>query len=122
MVRQFALPIDIITGATQRDSDGLALSSRNGYLSAAERTEAVALPQALQALAASARTAQAQDLPALESKALNALQSRGWQADYLTVRRRDDLLPPQGILSGQALVALGAARIGRTRLIDNLEF
>jgi pantoate--beta-alanine ligase len=122
MVRQFALPIDIITGATQRDSDGLALSSRNGYLSAAERTEAVALPQALQALAASARTAQAQDLPALESKALNALHSRGWQADYLTVRRRDDLLPPQGILSGQALVALGAARIGRTRLIDNLEF
>jgi pantoate--beta-alanine ligase len=122
MVRQFALPIDIITGATQRDSDGLALSSRNGYLSATERTEAVALPQALQALAASARTAQAQDLPALESKALHALRSRGWQADYLTVRQRDDLLPPQGILSGQALVALGAARIGRTRLIDNLEF
>jgi pantoate--beta-alanine ligase len=122
MVRQFALPIDILTGPTERAPDGLALSSRNGYLSAAERAEAVALPQALQALAASARSAQAQDLPALEAKALGALQSRGWQADYLTVRRRDDLLPPEGALSGQPLVALGAARLGRTRLIDNLEF
>lgn len=122
MVRQFVLPIEIMTGATQRDPDGLALSSRNGYLSASERAEAVALPRALQALAAAARSASAEDLPALEAKALQALQGRGWQADYLTVRRREDLLPPEGDLGSQPLVALGAARMGRTRLIDNLEF
>ncbi len=122
MVRQFVLPIEIMTGATQRDPDGLALSSRNGYLSASERAEAVALPRALQALAAAARSASAEDLPALEAKALQALQGRGWQADYLTVRRREDLLPPEGDMGSQPLVALGAARMGRTRLIDNLEF
>lgn len=122
MVRQFALPIEIMTGATERDPDGLALSSRNGYLSASERAEAVALPRALQALAAAARKGPAAGLSGLEAQALQALQARGWQADYLTVRRREDLLPPEGDLSGQPLVALGAARIGRTRLIDNLEF
>lgn len=123
MVRQFALPIQIVAGPTQRDADGLALSSRNGYLSPSERAEAVALPKALQALAALARTADAHELSALESQALKALQARGWQPDYLTVRRRDNLLPPpEGPLEGQALVVLGAARLGRTRLIDNLEF
>ena len=122
MVRQFALPVTIVSGATQRADDGLALSSRNGYLSAAERTEAVALSRALQALAAAARTAQAQDLPGLQAQAMAQLAQRGWQPDYLTVRRRSDLLPPVGALSGQELVALGAARLGTTRLIDNLEF
>jgi pantoate--beta-alanine ligase len=120
MVRQFALPVTIVAGATQRADDGLALSSRNGYLSAVERSEAVALSQALQALAAAARTAQA--LPELEAQAMGQLAQRGWQPDYLTVRRRSDLLPPAGALSGQELVALGAARLGTTRLIDNLEF
>lgn len=122
MVRQFALPIDIIRGPTQRDPDGLALSSRNGYLSAAERAEAPALSRALQGLADAACSARAEDLPALESQALQALQQRGWQGDYLSVRQRENLQPPQGLLQGQALVALGAARLGRTRLIDNLEF
>ena len=122
MVRQFALPVTIVTGATQRADSGLALSSRNGYLSAVERTEAVALSQALQALAAAARTAQAQALPELEAQAMGQLAQRGWQPDYLTVRRRSDLLPPAGALTGQELVALGAARLGTTRLIDNLEF
>jgi pantoate--beta-alanine ligase len=122
MVRQFALPVTIVAGATQRADDGLALSSRNGYLSAVERTEAVALSQALQALAAAARTAPAQALPELEAQAMGQLAQRGWQPDYLTVRRRSDLLPPAGALTGQELVALGAARLGTTRLIDNLEF
>lgn len=122
MVRQFALPVTIVSGATQRADDGLALSSRNGYLSAAERTEAVALSRALQALASAARSAQAQDLPGLQAQAMAQLTQRGWQPDYLTVRRRSDLLPPVGALSGQELVALGAARLGTTRLIDNLEF
>ena len=122
MVRQFALPVTIVAGATQRADSGLALSSRNGYLSAVERTEAVALSQALQALAAAARTAQTQALPELEAHAMAQLAKRGWQPDYLTVRRRSDLLPPDGAITGQELVALGAARLGATRLIDNLEF
>ena len=121
MVQQFALPLDIVAGATQRADDGLALSSRNGYLSEAERQEAVQLSLALRALARDA-VAAAHALPAqreaLEARALQALTARGWQPDYLTVRRRSDLQPPQ---AGDALVVLGAARLGRTRLIDNLE-
>jgi pantoate--beta-alanine ligase len=121
MVQQFALPLDIVAGATQRADDGLALSSRNGYLSEAERQEAVQLQLALRALARDA-VAAAHALPAqretLEARALQALAARGWQPDYLTVRRRSDLQPPQ---AGDALVVLGAARLGRTRLIDNLE-
>ena len=121
MVQQFALPLDIVAGTTQRADDGLALSSRNGYLSEAERQEAVQLSLALRALARDAVDA-AHALPAqreaLEARALQALTARGWQPDYLTVRRRSDLQPPQ---AGDALVVLGAARLGRTRLIDNLE-
>ena len=121
MVQQFALPLDIVVGTTQRADDGLALSSRNGYLSEAERQEAVQLSLALRALARDA-VAAAHALPAqreaLEARALQALTARGWQPDYLTVRRRSDLQPPQ---AGDALVVLGAARLGRTRLIDNLE-
>ena len=121
MAQQFALPVDIVTSPTQRAADGLALSSRNGYLSEAERTEAVQLSLALRALGREA-VAAAHALPAqvatLEQRALQALTVRGWQPDYLTVRRRADLQTPQ---SGDALVVLGAARLGRTRLIDNFE-
>ncbi len=121
MVRQFALPIDIVAGDTRRAEDGLALSSRNGYLSAPERAEAVHLSQALRALAQAA-TAPGADLAALEAQALDALRARGWQPDYLTVRQRSDLQPPAGAAQPGTLVALGAARLGATRLIDNLEF
>ena len=121
MVQQFALPIDILAGETQRAEDGLALSSRNGYLNAAERREAAQLSQALNALGMSAKTAQASDLPALEAQAMQALARRGWKPDYLTVRRRADLMSPWGDLAAQPLVVLGAAKLGNTRLIDNLE-
>lgn len=124
MVQQFALPIDIVAGPTCRDADGLALSSRNNYLSEAERREALQLVLALRALARDARAAGpalAQQLPALESAACQALAARGWQPDYLTVRRCGDLLPPQPGDASRPLVALGAARLGDTRLIDNLE-
>ena len=123
MVRQFALPIDIAAGETRRAADGVALSSRNGYLSAAERTEALQLSQALQALArdALATADLPARLPALEAAALAALTARGWQPDYLTLRRRADLLAPQAGDGAGTLVALGAARLGGTRLIDNLE-
>ncbi|NMM79233.1 pantoate--beta-alanine ligase, partial [Acidovorax sp. SRB_24] len=124
MAQQFALPIDIVAGATQRAADGLALSSRNGYLSEAERAEAIQLPLALRALAreaASAAHSLPAQLPALEARALAALSARGWQPDYLAVRRRSDLQPPQAGDAAGSLVVLGAARLGRTRLIDNFE-
>lgn len=117
MVQQFALPIEIVAGETRRAADGLALSSRNGYLSAAERAEAVQLSLALQRLGGAVRGG-GTDLPAMEAEAMAALTQRGWQPDYLTVRRRSDLQPPQ---PGDPLVVLGAARLGATRLIDNLE-
>ena len=130
MVSQFALPITVVGGETQRAADGLALSSRNGYLSATERTEAVALSRALQALAAQAQALMtshsagspadlASALQALEAAAMQALDARGWKTDYLTVRRRSDLNSPA---ADDMLVVLGASRLGSTRLIDNLEF
>ena len=121
MVNQFALPIEIIGAATYRAEDGLALSSRNGYLSAQERAEAVQLSQALKGMADQIRAGET-DLPKLESQAMQALTSRGWQPDYLTVRRQTDLQSPQAdALLDQPLVVLGAAKLGNTRLIDNLE-
>ncbi|TSD61681.1 pantoate--beta-alanine ligase [Variovorax sp. KBS0712] len=117
MVRQFALPIEIVGGETFRADDGLALSSRNGYLSATERAEAVQLSQALRAMAEAVRAGE-RDVAALEARAMQSLAQRGWQPDYLVLRRRADLQAPQ---AGDALVALAAARLGSTRLIDNLE-
>jgi pantoate--beta-alanine ligase len=118
MVRQFALPIEIVAGETHRAEDGLALSSRNGYLSAAERDEAVRLSRVLNRMAEQVRAGSA--MAAVEAEAVEALAERGWKPDYLTVRRRSDLQPPQS--AGDGLVALGAAKLGATRLIDNLEF
>ena len=126
MVKQFALPVNVVGCPTHRAEDGLALSSRNGYLSAEQRQEAVALSRALRALAEAARpvvaNAAAADvtsaLSALEQAACQALDARGWQTDYLTVRRRADLQSPQ---AGDELVVLGASRLGNTRLIDNME-
>jgi len=123
MARQLALPVEIVAGATERAADGLALSSRNGYLDRAARAEAVQLPRALQDLARAVRAGR-HDLPALEAEAAAALAARGWQPDYLTVRKRSDLLAPDPAQAADwaSLVALGAARLGSTRLIDNLEF
>ena len=122
MAQQFALRTEIVAGETARAADGLALSSRNGYLSEAERAEAVQLSRCLQDLRAALQRG-GTDLAALEAQAEATLRERGWQPDYLTVRRRHDLLPPtvEQIQAGEKLVALGAAKLGRTRLIDNLE-
>jgi len=119
MVQQFALPIEIIGCATARADSGLALSSRNGYLSDEQRVQAMALSQGLKALADAAR--QGGNLADLEAQAMAALRAKGWEPDYLSVRQRSDLQTPVDALSGE-LVALGAARLGSTRLIDNLEF
>ena len=122
MVRQFALAVSVHGVETERAASGLALSSRNGYLSDAERAEAVQLSLALKSLIASVLGGE-HNLAALEQHAMQALAARGWQPDYLTVRRRVDLQPPQSheFQPGE-LVALGAARLGSTRLIDNIEF
>jgi pantoate--beta-alanine ligase len=123
MVRQMALPIEIVGGETCRADDGLALSSRNGYLSPEARAEAVHLSLALKGLAAATRAGNASgalDVAALEAAAMDALRARGWAPDYLTVRRQLDLSPVAGPTT-EPLVVLGAARLGQTRLIDNLE-
>lgn len=111
MVRQFDLPIEIVAGETARESDGLALSSRNAYLSRDERREAPRLHRVLKAVSTGAHSSR---------QAFDELAQAGWRPDYIEVRRRADLALPQG-REGD-LVVLGAARIGGTRLIDNLEF
>jgi pantoate--beta-alanine ligase len=120
MVRQFAMPIEIVGGETFRADDGLALSSRNGYLSKDERAEAVQLSRTLQAMAAAVQAGES-DLAAIEARAMQSLAQRGWQPDYLVLRRRSDLQAPSADSPGEPLVALAAARLGSTRLIDNLE-
>lgn len=117
MVKQFAMPIDIVGVDTHRTHDGLALSSRNGYLNAAERAQASLLSQTLHSFADALRSGST-DYAALEAQAMNHLKTAGWAPDYVTARRRVDLQMPQ---AGDALVVLGAARLGTTRLIDNLE-
>jgi len=122
MARQFALPIEIVGAPTIRANDGLALSSRNGYLSPDERAEATALARALRAIAAALREG-AHDIAAVEATQKSELDARGWKTDYLTVRRRTDLLLPTSddLAAKTPLVALAASRLGNTRLIDNLE-
>jgi pantoate--beta-alanine ligase len=117
MVQQLALPIEIVAGETARADDGLALSSRNGYLDAAQREEAVTLPRLLKAIVDDVRRGR-RDWAAMEDAALRTLDARGWKPDYVAVRRRTDLVAPA---SGDALVVLAAAKLGSTRLIDNLE-
>ena len=120
MVRQFALPIDMLTGDTTRADDGLALSSRNGFLSPVERAEAVQLSLALKSLVAQVKAGRT-DYATMETQAMQQLTLRGWAPDYLTIRRQADLQAPQSGDAPSMLVALGAAKLGSTRLIDNLE-
>lgn len=121
MVKQFAMPVNIVGGETQRSDDGLALSSRNGYLNPAERAQSVQLSATLKTVAHALREGQAlgsADISRLESQAMQTLSSAGWKPDYVAVRRQIDLQTPQ---PGDAMVVLAAARLGATRLIDNLE-
>ncbi len=122
MCRQFQLPVRILAHETVRDADGLALSSRNMYLSPAERAEAPQLYASLQAVQARIKSGQA-DLRDIEGVAAQALEKRGWKVDYLALRRQHDLNEPtsEQIRQGEPLVVLAAAKLGNTRLIDNLE-
>jgi pantoate--beta-alanine ligase len=118
MTRQLALPIEIIGGETVRADDGLALSSRNGYLSPTERTEAPRLYRLLSRIRQEIRDGN-RNFSELERQALVELSDHGWRTDYIAVRQQSDLqLPQPGV---QALVALAASRLGATRLIDNIE-
>ena len=121
LVKQFAMPINIVGGETQRSDDGLALSSRNGYLSPAERQQAVQLSATLKTVVQALRADPAPDsagIARLESQAMHTLSHAGWRPDYVAVRRQADLQTPH---SGDPLVVLAAARLGATRLIDNFE-
>lgn len=121
MVRQLGLPIDIVGAETCRASTGLALSSRNGYLSEAEQAEAIQLSRVLSDIADAVRGGR-RDFAALQAQALQTLRERGWVPDYVALRCRSDLREPaSGAVPGEPLVALAAARLGHTRLIDNLE-
>lgn len=122
MARQFALPTEIIAAETFRAEDGLALSSRNSYLTQAERQEAPQLYRLMQQMAEDMRHGQL-DVSILEAQARQILQDRGWKPDYLSIRKQMNLQPPTAgdLAQGAPLVVLGAARLGNTRLIDNLE-
>ncbi|WP_126444369.1 pantoate--beta-alanine ligase [Sulfuricystis multivorans] len=120
MVQEFALPIEVIPGETVRAADGLALSSRNGYLSPAERAEAPRLYRTLAQVAEAIR-AGSRDFSRLEAEAMQQLREHGWQPDYVAVRQRIDLQSPPTDGPMPPLVVLAAARLGTTRLIDNLE-
>jgi pantoate--beta-alanine ligase len=120
MCHQFALPTEIVAAETVRDEDGLALSSRNRFLSPAERAEAPQLAAQLQRVREAVLSGN-RDIAALERDAMNALAERGWKPDYVSVRKRADLLAPGEADTDAPLVVLAAAKLGATRLIDNRE-
>ena len=126
MCRQLAVPVEIIASDTVRDTDGLALSSRNHFLSVEERAEAPRLYQTLQQVRERLLhdvNTHANQLAQLEQDAMQKLSSHGWKPDYIAIRRQHDLLAPtaEQVRASEPLVVLAAARLGTTRLIDNLE-
>ena len=118
MAAQFALPIAVVGVDTMRTDDGLALSSRNGYLNMAECAEAPRLYRTLMVVAERLRAGE-RDFPHLEQDAAQALTRAGWKVDYVAVREAGTLAPARA--EGGAFVVLAAAWLGGTRLIDNLE-
>jgi len=122
MCRQFALPTEVIPHETVRDPDGLALSSRNRFLTETERKEAPRLYATLNAVRDRLRGGET-DVARIEHDAARELAANGWKVDYIAVRRRRDLNAPDTgeVAAGEPLVALAAAKLGATRLIDNLE-
>jgi pantoate--beta-alanine ligase len=118
MVRELALAVEVLPGETVRAADGLALSSRNGYLSVDERAEAPRLHRQLARIRDAVRSGD-QDFLKLETEAMAELAGHGWHPDYVAVRRRSDLQSP--VQADDPLVVLAAAKLGHTRLLDNLE-
>jgi pantoate--beta-alanine ligase len=122
MCQQFALPIKIVPAETVRAPDGLALSSRNGYLSADSRAQAPQLYAELQRVR-SALLAGGANIAAIENESMQRLSTQGWQPDYIAVRKRSNLLAPSNseYAADEPLVIVAAAKLASTRLIDNLE-
>ncbi|BFG74229.1 pantoate--beta-alanine ligase [Paraburkholderia terrae] len=120
MTEQFALPCDIIAAETVRDADGLALSSRNRFLTEAERAEAPMLAVALARVREGVLSGN-RDFAKLEQEAVASLAARGWKPDYIAIRKRSNLVAPAAHELDAPLVVLAAAKLGATRLIDNLE-
>ncbi len=118
MTDQLALPVRIVAAETFRADDGLALSSRNRFLTDTERAEAPRLYQALSQVRAAVEGGD-RNFEALEFAADALLARHGWHVDYVVVRSRRTLMQPEP--DERDLVVLGAARLGSTRLIDNLE-
>ena len=118
MVRQLDLAIEIVAGETAREPDGLAMSSRNQYLTDDERRKAPLIHQTLLAAVARLRSGDS-DFTAIERAGISALEQAGFRPDYFAVRRADDLGSPSA--DSRHLVVLVAARLGRARLIDNLQ-
>lgn len=123
MCRQFQLPVEILAHETVRDEDGLAMSSRNRYLGQDERARAPALYATLKSVQQQLRAGGTVDLAALEQEAAARLARDGWAVDYVALRRQRDLsrVAHWDVADGEPLVALAAAKLGATRLIDNLE-
>jgi len=119
LVKQFNLPIEIVAGDTVREADGLAMSSRNGYLSSTERASANQLNRALQGIVAAIREGN-YDFNRLEKEAAQQLSENGWVIDYISVRAATTL--KHATKNDENLVALGASKLGKTRLIDSIEF
>lgn len=122
MCRQFALPTEIVAAPTIRAPDGLALSSRNAYLSPTQRAQAPQLAQSLTEVQRRLHLGETA-LADIEQDAVAGLVREGWAPDYVAIRRQRDLQPPVAadLAAGAPLVVLAAARLGVTRLIDNLE-
>ena len=119
MVKALNLPIEIIAGDTKRESDGLAMSSRNGYLTPAQRLEAPRLYRALGLLVDAIKQGRT-DFSVLETQTTQFLTQLGWIVEYISIRSAASMQPAAS--SDRKLVVLGAARQGNTRLIDNIEF
>lgn len=119
MVRDLFFPVNIIGVPTSREASGLAMSSRNGYLSDAEKARAAEIHKVLQALKDEIRV-QSGDYRALESKYSQTLESKGFKVDYLSIANADTLAP--ATLPDRHLVIAVAAKLGDTRLIDNVSF
>lgn len=125
LVKQFNLPITIIAGETVREASGLAMSSRNGYLTTEQRQQASQLNSALQDIVSTIKNGnrdfvQLEQFDKLEQKVTSTLKTQGWLVDYISIRSALTLSPATS--SDRHLVVLGAAKLGNTRLIDNVEF
>lgn len=119
MIEDLRLPVQVLSGATRRHADGLAISSRNRYLTDEQRAQAHLLHSTLESVSQALRGGR-KDYTAIERDAMIRLDAAGFRTDYVEVRVADDLAKPNGMHGPGDLIVLGAAWLGRARLIDNV--